>query len=191
MELVFISRETFDKTTVDLLQKQYPAHQVIEQGGYGRLGMRGAAEILNLNGTDQFDFVVAASGSGTMGAGLISNARSHQRVILMSVLKNNFSILDEINALLESIEKTKPAYDMFFDFHLGGYAKKNSDLFDKMNSFYNTHQIPTDFVYTGKLIYGFYQLMKASFFPKKSKILLIHSGGLQGNRSLTKNELIY
>ena len=191
MELKFTSREIFDATTTNMLQERYPAHLVIQQGGYGKTGMRGAMDILKIKGTEEFDYILAACGSGTTGAGLIRAAHPNQRVVLLSVLKNNFSILDEINALVESTEKNYPDFDMLFDFHLGGYAKKNTALFKTMNSFHSKHQIPTDFVYTGKLVHGFYQLAKDSFFPKKSKILLIHSGGLQGNRSLTKNELIY
>jgi 1-aminocyclopropane-1-carboxylate deaminase/D-cysteine desulfhydrase-like pyridoxal-dependent ACC family enzyme len=60
-----------------------------------------------------------------------------------------------------------------------------------MNSFYEKHKIPTDFVYTGKMIAAFYELLKINFFPEKSRILLIHSGGLQGNRSLKNHELIF
>ncbi len=191
MELKFTSREIFDATTIDMMQGQYPDHLVIQQGGYGKAGMLGAMDILKIKGTEEFDYILAACGSGTTGAGLIRAAHPNQKVVLISVLKNNFSILDEINALVESPEKNHPDFDVLFDFHLGGYAKKNTTLFKIMNSFHSTHQIPTDFVYTGKLVHGFYQLAKASFFPKKSKILLIHSGGLQGNRSLTNNELIY
>ena len=191
MELRFTSREIFDATTTDMLQALYPAHLVIQQGGYGKNGMLGAMDILKIKGTEEFDYILAACGSGTTGAGLIRAAHPNQRVVLLSVLKNNFSILDEINTLVESPEKKYPDFDVLFDFHLGGYAKKNTMLFTTMNRFHSAHQIPTDFVYTGKLVHGFYQLAKDSFFPKKSKILLIHSGGLQGNRSLTKNELIY
>ena len=74
---------------------------------------------------------------------------------------------------------------------MGGYAKKNPVLFDTMNVFYKKHGIPTDFVYTGKLIFAFTQMLSENQFPPGSKILLIHSGGLQGNRSLSHNELCF
>jgi 1-aminocyclopropane-1-carboxylate deaminase/D-cysteine desulfhydrase-like pyridoxal-dependent ACC family enzyme len=60
-----------------------------------------------------------------------------------------------------------------------------------MNIFYRTHGVPTDFVYTGKLVHALYQMLKRGAFSKGEKVLLIHSGGLQGNRSLTKGELIF
>jgi 1-aminocyclopropane-1-carboxylate deaminase/D-cysteine desulfhydrase-like pyridoxal-dependent ACC family enzyme len=100
-------------------------------------------------------------------------------------------VVDEIKQLLLEEEINNKRFDLCFDFHLGGYAKKNPLLFQAMNHFYNTHHIPTDFVYTGKLVHAFYQMMEAGRFASGSKILLIHSGGLQGNRSLLNNELIF
>jgi 1-aminocyclopropane-1-carboxylate deaminase/D-cysteine desulfhydrase-like pyridoxal-dependent ACC family enzyme len=125
-----------------------------------------------------------------MGAGLVSGALPTQEILLVSVLKNNFSIGDEIKALLTETERQKK-YTIEDRFHMGGYAKKNQTLFDTMNDFYKKHGIPTDFVYTGKLIFAFAQMLSENQFPPGSKILLIHSGGLQGNRSLGHNELCF
>lgn len=191
MDLKFFNRESYDAINHDQLQESYPDHLIIPQGGYGRKGMEGASEILQIEGTEQFDLIIAACGTGTMGAGLISAGATHQRILLMSVLKNNFSVHEEIKALIEQTTINKSAFEIFFDFHLGGYAKPDKDLFACMNTFYSKHHIPTDFVYTGKMLYGFYKLAASGFFPRKSKILLIHSGGLQGNRSLKDNQLIF
>jgi 1-aminocyclopropane-1-carboxylate deaminase/D-cysteine desulfhydrase-like pyridoxal-dependent ACC family enzyme len=60
-----------------------------------------------------------------------------------------------------------------------------------MNEFFKTTSIPSDFVYTGKLFYGILDMIKNSLFPYGSNILLIHSGGLQGNLSLPKGTLIF
>jgi 1-aminocyclopropane-1-carboxylate deaminase/D-cysteine desulfhydrase-like pyridoxal-dependent ACC family enzyme len=60
-----------------------------------------------------------------------------------------------------------------------------------MNSFYEQTGIPTDFVYTGKLCYAVTDMVKKNYFPAGSRLLLIHSGGLQGNTSLTKGTLIF
>ena len=99
--------------------------------------------------------------------------------------------MNEIKQLLREEEIKNKRFDVRFDFHLGGYAKKNALLFQSMNDFFNTHHIPTDFVYTGKLVHAFYRMMEAGAFARDSKVLLIHSGGLQGNRSLGNNELIF
>jgi 1-aminocyclopropane-1-carboxylate deaminase/D-cysteine desulfhydrase-like pyridoxal-dependent ACC family enzyme len=80
---------------------------------------------------------------------------------------------------------------MFLNYHLGGYAKYDQTLIDFMNEFFRLTNIPTDFVYTGKLVFALFDLIKKDHFPPSSKILMIHSGGLQGNDSLQKGSLIF
>jgi 1-aminocyclopropane-1-carboxylate deaminase/D-cysteine desulfhydrase-like pyridoxal-dependent ACC family enzyme len=191
MELQFITREAFDKIDLHDLAAKYPTKQIIPQGGYGFLGAKGASEILSFEGSENYSHIIAACGTGTMAAGLINSSNSSQKIILVSVLKNNFSIINEIRKLITSDKLDKNKFDMLFNYHHGGYAKKDTALLETMNSFYETHQIKTDFVYTGKMISAFYDSMKNNFFLPGSRILLIHSGGLQGNRSLTNNELSF
>ena len=191
MQLEFLSRESFDSIDPSQFSTTYPDHAIIPHGGYGRMGMLGAKEIMEIPGVEAFDTVVAACGTGTMGAGLIAGLQPYQHLTLVSVLKNNFSAMDEIKELLSEVEINSKGFDIRFDFHLGGYAKKNALLFKAMNDFFSIHHVPTDFVYTGKLVHAFYQMLEAGSFKSGSKVLLIHSGGLQGNRSLCNNELIF
>jgi len=191
MHLEFMDRGAFDSIDFVNMSTSHPDHAIIPQGGYGRMGMSGAKEIMEIPGVAAHEIVVAACGTGTMAAGLIAGLKPHQQLILVSVLKNNFSIIGEIKQLLFEEEINNKRFDVRFDFHMGGYAKKNTPLFLAMNDFFSTHHIPTDFVYTGKLIHAFYRMMEAGTFARNSKVLLIHSGGLQGNRSLHNNELIF
>jgi len=191
MQLEFISYERFDSIDLAQFSNTHPNHAIIPHGGYGRMGMIGAKEIMGIPGVETCDAILAACGTGTMAAGLIAGLKAHQTLTLVSVLKNNYSILDEIKQLLFEEEIKNKRFETRFDFHLGGYAKKNVLLFQTMNDFFNTHHIPTDFVYTGKLVHAFYCMMEAGAFAIGSKVLLIHSGGLQGNRSLCNNELIF
>ncbi len=197
MQLVYLSREAFDEIHHETLALQFPSYLVVPQGGYGENGMKGASEILSFAGAAAFDCIIAACGTGTMAAGLIRAASPQQKIQLVSVLKNNFSIRAEIDHLLASEQKDqrrfedKRPYEIDFSHHHGGYAKYSNALFDTMNWFYQTHGIPTDFVYTGKMVHAFYQMAKNGSFQEKQNILLIHSGGLQGNRSLNKNELVF
>jgi 1-aminocyclopropane-1-carboxylate deaminase len=64
-------------------------------------------------------------------------------------------------------------------------------LIQFMNNWYKQSGMPTDFVYTGKLFFATNDLLEKDFFPKGSKILIIHSGGLQGNLSLPQGTLIF
>jgi len=191
MQLEYLSREDFGAIELGQLSNAYPNHAIIPHGAYGRLGMLGAKEIMEIPGVDGYDIVLACCGTGTMAAGLIAGLHSNQQLMLVSVLKNNFSVADEIKQLLVEEEINNKRFDLCFDFHMGGYAKKNPLLFQAMNDFFSKQHVPTDFVYTGKLVHAFYQMMKAGTFANGSKILLIHSGGLQGNRSLLNNELIF
>ena len=77
------------------------------------------------------------------------------------------------------------------DYHFGGYAKFNNDLIHFMNNWYLTTYIPSDFVYTGKLFFAFTNMLEQDYFSPGSKILLVHSGGLQGNNSLKNGTLIF
>ena len=162
---------------------------IVPMGGYGPAGYRGAREILSFKEADAFDYVVAASGTGTMAAGLLSSVNKNQQLVLISAVKNNFSIVQEILKLDESLSTKKDQFRVCFDYHFGGYAKHNKELIQFMNSFYLKHTIPTDFIYTGKMAFAFYDLLSKGFFEKGKRVLLVHSGGLQGNRSLKKGEL--
>ena len=190
MEIKFLSRDNFDSLQATEIEKQFPNYTIIPQGGYGKLGSKGASEILSNQNTLNYDYILASCGTGTMAAGLINASHQTQKMLFFSALKNNFSILDEINELLENPTEKKN-FQVLFNYDFGGYAKKNKLVLDTMNLFYEIHKIPTDFVYTGKMITAFYDLLNLNYFPKKSRILLIHSGGIQGNRSLKSNELIF
>jgi hypothetical protein len=191
MELKFINRDEFDRIDLNELVVEYPTMQLIPQGGYGLLGAKGASEILSFEGSENYSHIIAACGTGTMTAGLINESNSNQQIISISVLKNNFSIVNEIKALIHPEKLNKNQLNVLFNYHHGGYAKKDKRLIEIMNDFYKMHHIKTDFVYTGKMISAFYDLLNTDFFLPGSRILLIHSGGLQGNRSMTNNELSF
>ena len=173
MQLEFISRENYRlKSTAD-----YPDAYIIPEGGNNEAGAKGCREILTLADTSSFTHILCACGTGTTLAGLISSALPHQQVWGYVVLKGAEYLQDEIPAANN--------WKLVHDYHGGGYAKTSPALFDFINQFYRETQIPLDVVYTGKLVYGFSQ----SHFPPGSKILLIHTGGLQGNLSLSPNVL--
>ncbi len=191
MVLKFTSRETFDQLQIHCEESLDPKNLIIPYGGYGRQGAIGAKTILESREVNEFDTILASCGSGTMGAGLVMGLNNGQKLILVSALKNNISIETEIKQLLEPGEWQNKSIEINFDYHFGGFAKKNAELFAFMNSFYEEHQIPTDFVYTGKLAFAFNDMLMKDKFSNGAKVLLIHSGGLQGNRSLKNKELIF
>ena len=193
MQLEFIGRTHFQEIKNDLLKTNQQSSidndfiYFIDEGGYGTIGAKGAATILNTHCKD-YTTIIAAVGTGTMLAGLINAAEAHQDIIGIPVLKNENTIEDEIKALL--INKAA-SFSLLHSFHQGGYAKTNPALFDFMNQLWTLEKIPTDIVYTGKLLMAVDSLLKENYFKAESKILVIHSGGLQGNRSLPLGTLLY
>lgn len=188
MELVYSGRTDFQSKKEAILQSSEANTDCyfIDEGGYGIVGAKGAATILTENNTTQYDYIICAVGTGTMLAGIINAAEPNQKIIGIPVLKNEGSIESEINALLE--DKNRP-YTLLHQFHQGGYAKTNPMMLDFMNRLWDAEKIPTDIVYTSKLLFGMAQLIKENYFEKDASILVIHSGGLQGNRSLPEGSL--
>ena len=190
MTLHFVSREDFEQTEKITSHNQDPSWAWIPEGGYGITGAEGVKSMLTIKDTASFDTIICAVGTGTMMAGLIKAAAPHQQVIGLSVLKNNISIDEEIKALLTP-EESKKNFEINHDYHFGGYAKHSPALIDFMNDCYKKMELPLDFVYTAKLVYGVEDLATKGKFDSTSKILIIHSGGLQGNRSFKKGTLIF
>jgi 1-aminocyclopropane-1-carboxylate deaminase len=190
MTLHFVSREDFEQTEKIISHNQDPSWAWIPEGGYGITGAEGVKSMLTIKDTAPFDTIICAVGTGTMMAGLIKAAAPHQQVIGLSVLKNNISIDEEIKALLTP-EESKKNFEINHDYHFGGYAKHTPALIDFMNDCYKKMELPLDFVYTAKLVYGVEDLATKGKFDPTSKILIIHSGGLQGNRSFKKGTFIF
>jgi 1-aminocyclopropane-1-carboxylate deaminase len=199
MELVYLGRTDFQSKKASILQSSEAMTDFyfIDEGGYGTIGAKGAATIFTENDTAHYDYIICAVGTGTMLAGCINAASPNQKIIGIPVLKNEGSIESEINALLldkndlnnynydsNNDKKNSNSYTLLHQFHQGGYAKTNPAMIDFMNRLWDTEKIPTDIVYTSKLLFGVEQLIQENYFEKDASILVIHSGGLQGNRSL-------
>jgi 1-aminocyclopropane-1-carboxylate deaminase len=187
MELIFIRRTAYQLKEVPSVLHDRP-YYLIPEGGYGYLGMEGAKDILGQD-TREYTHIITSVGTGTTVAGLVEASANDQCVLGISSLKNNTSLEASINHLISAGNKDR--FIMNHDFHFGGYAKKTSELIRFMNDWYTMTAIPTDFVYTAKMFYAFKSLCEQDFFSPGSHILLIHTGGLQGNLSLPKGTLIF
>lgn len=178
MEFRFVSRTDYKlKTTpafLDDLKHVFGDFYLIPEGGTNALAIQGCEEILTKNDKEHFDFVCTAVGTGGTISGIINSSGEHQQILGFPALKGDF--------LSKDISKfvTKSNWQLITDYHFGGYAKVNSELISFINRFKSDFNVPLDPVYTGKMMFGICHLIEKGFFPKHSKILAIHTGGLQG-----------
>lgn len=188
MILHFISRSDYArKEHPEFLQQltdTYPGVYIIPEGGGGEAGIRGSQEILRGINSKSYTHICCAIGTGTTFLGLVLASSPEQQIIGVPVLKGIETIeaIDPGNMLTK---EQKSRCQLLTDYHFGGYARHPQELLDFMNQFYRQTLIPTDIVYTGKLFYAIYKHP----FPAGSRLLVIHSGGLQGNLSLAGGKL--
>ena len=177
MQFEFVYRETYrlktEATFLEQLQQQYGAFYLIPEGGTNTFAIQGCEEILTPDDAS-FDYVACAIGTGGTISGIINSVLPHQKVLGFPALKGNF-LQDEIRNFVR-----QDNWKLITDYHFGGYGKVTNDLIDWINQFYDQTQIPLDPVYTGKMVFGIVDLIAKNYFPENAKILLIHTGGLQG-----------
>lgn len=193
MDLHFISRQTYAKKEDEAFTRQLTAAYgdciVVPEGGYHPLGAKGASLIMNL-ADDSYTHICVATGTATTLAGILMAATPQQTVIAYPVLKGVTDNKKRIKELTGQADEFKNLL-IQDSYHFGGYAKQTGKLTAFMNQCWSRYQLPFDFVYTAKMFFGVVDGIKHDFFPKGSKILCIHSGGLQGNKSLPLNTLLF
>ena len=190
MQFEFVSRTEYRKKDtagfIENLNLKYPNSFIIPEGGTNSLAIKGCEEILTAD-DQNFDYICTCVGTAGTISGII-NSSVDQKVIGFSVLRGDF-LLNEIK-----IRTTKCNWELNSDYHFGGYAKTTTELINFINNFKKQYQIPLDPVYTGKMVFGVLDLIQKNYFSDNSKILIIHTGGLQGiagmNRLLKKQNKI-
>ncbi|MEO8721002.1 MAG: pyridoxal-phosphate dependent enzyme [Ginsengibacter sp.] len=187
MQLEFISRATYKKITENdffkALINRHGEHILIPEGGYSVQGKEGAKLIDDYFTDKNFTHVCLPVGTATTFAGLTEANKNETEIMGFGVLKN-FNDIEKRFAELKV--NTAKKYSFIPGYHFGGYAKKNGELISFMNEFYEQNKIQLDFVYTAKMMFGVKDLIGKGYFPDGAKILCIHTGGLQGNDSLSR-----
>ncbi len=181
MKFHFVSREAYrHKTEPEFIRelfRLFGRFYLVPEGGTNELAVKGTEEILT-PGDAEFDYVCSAIGTGGTIAGIINSAFPHQKLLGFPALKENF--------LHKNIQKyvNKNNWELIRDYNFGGFAKIDIRLVEFINMVNTLHNLPLDPVYTGKMLYGIIDLIKKDYFPKGSKILAIHTGGLQGRNGM-------
>lgn len=178
MSLEFMSRDQYRlKATawyLERLTNKYPQALVIPEGGTNKLAVKGTSEILTDEDRNNFDVICVAAGTGGTAAGIIESTSAHQHVFVFSALKGDF--------LKADIEKytNKCNFTLYPEDIHGGYARSSDALIEFMNARFRESGIPLEPIYTGKMMYRIEELIHKGFFNAKTRILAIHTGGLQG-----------
>lgn len=190
MQLHYVSRTLYQnkKELSEYVNQQFPEDQiyVIPEGGSNELGVVGCKEITG-HITIDFDYVCTACGTGATMAGIVLSLKKHQKAMGFQVLKAENYMKDEVGEWLNKLAN-KPEtvqqqhnWEINEDYHFGGYAKVKPELSEFIKWFKQRNNIALDPIYTGKMMFGIYDLIKKGFFEKGQTIIAVHTGGLQGN----------
>lgn len=185
MQLRYMDRETYkDKHSpemADSLKNELGQFFLIPEGGSNALAVKGCAEITKDFDRKGYDFVCASCGTGGTLAGLLAGMNRSGQVLGFPAVKGGSFLKKDIDSLTEAYNgETYHNYQLITDYHFGGYAKWKPELINFINIFHDVTGVQLDPVYTGKMFYGLYDLAKKHYFKPGSKILAIHTGGLQG-----------
>ena len=193
MQLEFVSRdqykERYEKLYWERLRVKYGHVLIIEEGGANFHGLIGCSEMFSELPFSP-EYLMTASGTGTTAAGLLM-ASEQTNIISVPVFKSGGFIQDDIKDLLtyaglgdDDLNEKMSLLDLELRFHFGGYGKHTQELIDFMNDLYRQTQIPLDKIYTAKMVYAFMKRLKEGAFKRGSRVVLLHTGGLQGNASI-------
>lgn len=180
MRFYFVNRTQYrDKMNPEFLEKLqllFDDFYLIPEGGTNEFAVKGCEEILTEE-DQEFDYVCCAVGTGGTISGIINSLKPHQKALGFPALKGDF-LFDEVRKFAKNDQ-----WSLLTDYHFGGYAKINEELKQFMYQFNQKYLITLDPVYTSKMMYGVFNLISKGYFKPNSKILTIHTGGLQGLQS--------
>ena len=187
MRLVYVDRATYrEKHSPEFIQslrKEFGNFYLIPEGGSNAWAVKGCKEIVS-HLSLPYDYICTPCGTAGTLAGLVAGVPATKEVLGFAVLKNGAFLKDQTLSLLHAYEKTFQTtllhknFTLCLDYHLGGYAKKPQELLSFIENFIQKHHIPIEWIYTGKMLYGIYDLIQKGFFKPYSKIVALHTGGL-------------
>ncbi len=185
MKLHFVSREQYkfknEAAFIDELKSKFGEFFIIPEGGTNCLAMKGCQELAE-SIEIPFDIFCCSVGTGGTLSGILSSKLPIKNAIGFSALKGDFLKREVQDILKRCNQEVSSNWDINTHYHFGGYAKFDDSLVGFINKFYTSYGIPLDPIYTGKMLFGIFDLINKDYFQTGTTILALHSGGLQGNR---------
>lgn len=183
MRFEFVSRSEYrEKTSVEMLgklQEKFGSFYLVPEGGTNTLAVKGCEEILSAE-DKTFNLLCCAVGTGGTISGIINSSEENQRILGFPALKGDF-----LTAEVESFSR-KNNWELITNYHFGGYAKVDRELIEFINTFKKEYGIQLDPIYTGKMMFGIFDLIRSGYFSENTRILAVHTGGLQGISGMNK-----
>ncbi|MGB5287004.1 MAG: pyridoxal-phosphate dependent enzyme [Ignavibacteriaceae bacterium] len=193
MKIYYLDRASYRKKNspeiLNALIKKFGEFYLLPEGGTNEFAVKGCSEIIGKIGKD-FEYVCCPCGTGGTLAGLIAGLNGEKIALGFAVLKGATFLKENVDSLLTSFSEPPPKnWEINLDYHFGGYAKFNKQLLEFMERFSTQTRIPIEPIYTGKMLFGIYQLVENRFFKPETRVVAIHTGGLQGLSGLQKKSL--
>ena len=184
MRILYMDRAHYrlkhEPESIESLHIQLGEFYMIPEGGTNIFALQGCIEMVNEIKND-YDYICLGCGTGGTLAGVVAGLYGRKKAIGFSSLKGKDTLTSSITSLVQDFtDKTFDNWHVNFDYHFGGYAKVNDELINFIKAFKQNHLTQLEPVYTGKMMYGLYDLIKNDRFPRGTKIVAIHTGGLQG-----------
>lgn len=178
MQLSYISRsdyrEKYSDRVLQPILERYPSCYLIPEGGTNSLAVKGVQELVEELDFD-YNYICCACGTGGTLAGIVAGLAGRHQALGVAVLKGGSFLKGEVDRLLEPLRYDN--YSLLVDYHFGGYAKQTRELLEFIGAFSAKYQIPLDPVYTGKLFYAVWELLKQGYFERGSSVVVLHTGG--------------
>ena len=179
IDLFFLNRSTYrnNKYNNPIFKKIIKSEEnvfVIPEGGFNEFGIKGCEEIMN-EVNEHYDIICCSIGSGCTAVGIIKSLKFDQSFLGFSSFKNNSQIKNIISEKVKTMN-----WEINSEYNFGGFGQVNDDLKKFIKDFKNTYAIMLDPIYTSKLFFGLFDMISKNKLPKDSRILVLHTGGLQG-----------
>ena len=192
MRLYFVTREEYRTRYREeyhrQLKERFGNFHLLPEGGSNSLAVKGCSEIIALINKD-FDFICVPVGTGATLAGIACALSKKQQALGFVALANAKFLDEEVDRFIKEYSgKDAVNAKLIHDFHFGRYARSTDELEKFMQRFKEENNIPLEATYSGKMMYGIFEMLKGGYFVSGEKIIAVHTGGLQVKRS-SRNDL--
>ena len=182
MTLHYLNRATYRSKEQPEVQHRlfelFAPYYEIPEGGSNALAVAGCREIVADINID-FDIICCPVGTGGTLAGLVAGLEGKRQALGIAVLKGEAFLHKTVYDLLPSEAKMVQNWSISFDHHFGGYAKKDVVLHEFIERFHRLNGLLLDPVYTGKMLFGLFEMIRDEQIGEGSTVVALHTGNTQ------------